>query len=117
MTNSWARGASGSFDTPSDWPAGVPTAPSSADVTFSGSSPGLLELSDATKFTGPIAGPLADPSSGIELFNIAFDDNPAINFHNHVLTVNDPITHVTDSIKISGAVGAFSASRIGGGET
>jgi hypothetical protein len=36
---------------------------------------------------------------------------------NHVLKVTDPITHVTDSIKISGAVGAFSVSGIGGGET
>lgn len=91
--------------------------PSSANVTFSGSSPGLLELSDATKFTGTVAGMLANPGSGIELFNIAIDDNPAINFHNHVLTVSDPITHVTDTIKISGAVGAFSATGIGSGNT
>jgi hypothetical protein len=36
MTNSWAHGVSGSFDTPSDWTAGVPTAGSTALITAAG---------------------------------------------------------------------------------
>jgi hypothetical protein len=92
--------------------------PSSANVTFDAGSTGILDLFDATQFTGTVAGMSSAPGAAIDPQNIAFADDPTVNFNarTHLLTVTDPVTHVTDKIKIVGT-GTFTASLAGDGIT
>jgi len=87
--------------------------PSSADVTFDLSSAGILILDDATKFTGTVAGMLANPTASIDLENIPFADGSTVKFNSstHLLTVTDAVTGITDKIKISGSAGTFTATE------
>jgi hypothetical protein len=89
--------------------------PSSAKVTFAANSDAILKLDSPATFTGTVSG-LAKGDS-IDLTNINFADNPALNYSSksHVLTVTDKISHVTDSIKFAGTVGSFSAQSDGNG--
>ena len=87
--------------------------PSSAKVTFDPSSPGILILRDATKFTGTVAGMAANPSASIDLENIPFGDGPKVSFNKStgLLIVTDAVAGITDKIKISGPAGTFTATE------
>jgi len=92
---------------------------SSANVIFGLISTGTLKLDDATKFTGTVAGMLGNPGAGIDLENIVFANSPVVSFNatQHLLTVTDPVTGITDTIKISGPAGTFTPSMASDGST
>ena len=90
----------------------------STAVTFDAGVTGTLDLFDALKFTGTVAGMSGNPDAAIELENMPFADGPSVNFDatKHLLTVTDPITGITDKIKIVGT-GTFTKSAAFDGTT
>ncbi len=92
--------------------------PASADVTLvPGTFESRLVLEDPAQFTGSVAG-LTGINTEIDLETIPFADGPAVSFNptRHLLTVTDPVTHVTDTIKVVGT-GSFTASMALDGST
>ena len=91
--------------------------PSSAKVTFEGAGMGIaiLDLGDATKFTGTVAG-MSSPNEVIDLENIPFA-NANVNFAKGLLTVTDSVNGTTDKIKIVGSAGPFNKAEASDGST
>ena len=90
---------------------------SSANVTFGASTDAILKLDKPSTFTGTVSG--LTTGDYIDFANINFADNPTVSYSSktHVLTVTDSVSHVTDSIKLAGTVGSFSAQSDGNGGT
>ena len=93
-------------------------ASSSAEVTFAPQSDGgILKLDDPSAFTGTVSG--LTTGDFIDLTNINFADNPTMSYSSktHVLTVTDSVSQVTDTVKLKGVPGSFSAQNDGNGGT
>jgi len=90
----------------------------SARVIVAAGSTGTINLFDPAGFTGTVAGMSQAPDASLDLENIEWDDDPTVNFNptTHLLTVTDPVEHVTDTIKIVGT-GTFSKSEAFDGST
>jgi hypothetical protein len=88
---------------------------SAAKVTFAANSDAILKLDDPLAFTGKVSGLTA--GDHIDLTNINFADDPTVRYSSktHVLTVTDSVSQVTDTIKMKGVFGSFSAQSDGNG--
>jgi hypothetical protein len=91
--------------------------PSSAKITFAANSDAILKLDKPSTFTGTVSG--LTTGDYLDFANINFADNPTVSYSSktHVLTVTDSVSHVTDSIKLAGTVGSFSAQSDGNSGT
>jgi hypothetical protein len=91
--------------------------PSSADVRFGASTDAIVKLDSPSTYTGTIFG--LTTGTYLDLPNINFADDPTISYSskNHLLTVTDTVSGVTDNVSMKDASGSFTAQSDGSGGT